>query len=244
MKKLVPICLISLLFVGCFQSKQKTMEPNKERIVPLEKTVAPTDLALPSIGILLFEGVIMNEVVAPMDVFSCRNKTNEQLFNVFTIAIENKIFTSANGLKIMPDYTIDNLPKLDVLVLPSSYEPLQLTTNVKLVHFVQEQSKTTQYLASHCAGAFLLGEAGVADGLKIVTYVTGGKPLQTQYPKLKVEDDALVSFVQDGPVISSNGSLVSYLASFELLEKLTNKAHRNFAESSLLLDRLQNAPNK
>ncbi len=194
---------------------------------------------LPTIGILIFEGVIINEVVAPLDVFSNPDVEGKPLFNVITIATEYKTYTSAHGLKIKPDFIIDNVPDLKVLVVPSSYNPASQTSNRSLIEFIKEQHKTTRYIASHCAGAFLIGESGIADHKEIVTYVSGGESLRSEYPNLKVADDRKVSVVQDGKFISSNGSLVSYIASFDLLEKLTDKEHRKFVETSLLFDRLK-----
>lgn len=193
---------------------------------------------LPTIGILIFEGFLTNEVVAPMDVFTKKNAQGEQLFNIVLIAKENKLYESEEGLKVLPDFTIEQTPNLDVLVIPSSYHPEKQTKDQVLIDFIQAQNKTTDYIASHCAGAFLLGESGVANNKKIVTYVTGGKSLQKDYPELKVMDDSKVAVMEDGKIFSSNGSLVSYLGSLELLEKLTNTDHRKAVESELLLDRL------
>jgi transcriptional regulator GlxA family with amidase domain len=203
----------------------------------MEKSI---DKKIPTIGILIFEGVIINEVVAPLDVFSNYSAENEALFNVITIGKESKQYKSAHGLKITPDFTIDAVPNLKVLVVPSSYTPSNQTSDKELVEFIKEQNKTADYIASHCAGAFLIGETGIADDKEIVTYVTGGEQLKLEYPNLKVANDDVVSVVQDGKFISSNGSLVSYIASFDLLEKLTNKEHRKFVETSILFDRIKN----
>lgn len=241
MKKVLLCCGISLLLMSCAQlnknnkmATQELEQSNQEQIV--EKKI---DKTLPTIGILIFEGVIMNEVIAPLDVFSNPSKDHQALFNVITIAVEDKTYSSAHGLKIKPDYTIENIPLLKVLVVPSSYNPKDQTMDEQLVNFVKEQHRTTDYIASHCAGAFLIGETGIADGKNIVTYHGGGTELQSEYPNLKVADDNIIEVVQDGKFISSNGSLVSYIASFDLLEKLTTKEHRKYVESYILFDRLK-----
>lgn len=216
---------------------------NKTSISTLEsnKTMIQKDINtnLPTIGILIFDGVIMNEVLAPLDVFSNSDKNNKPLFNVITIAEEDKIYKSAHGLKVQADYLIGNVPNLKVLVVPSSYTPTNQTSNKTLVDFVKSQNKTTDYMASHCAGAFLIGESGIADHKDIVTYVTGGETLKTEYPNLKVANDAEVSVIKDGKFFSSNGSLVSYLGSFDLLEEMTSLEHRKYVESDILFDRLK-----
>ncbi|MEP0674783.1 MAG: glutamine amidotransferase, partial [Nonlabens ulvanivorans] len=64
--------------------------------------------------------------------------------------------------------------------------------------------------------------------------------LQKDYPNLKVQDENLVTFVEDGKFSSSNGNLASYISALKLLEKMTSSEHRKFVESYLYLDRLQN----
>ncbi len=246
MKKIISLSTLAILLISCSKqtktnSENKTVTTNSSQEKMIGKFINKN---LPTIGILIFEGVIINEVVAPLDVFSNPNIDNKHLFNVITIATENKTYKSAHGLKITPDYLIEDIPELKVLVVPSSYNPTDQTSNKKLVDFVKKQNKTTEYIASHCAGAFLIGESGIADNKEIVTYVTGGESLKASYPNLKVADDSKVSVVQDGKFISSNGSLVNYIASFDLLEKLTSKEHRKFVESSTLFDRLKENRNE
>ncbi len=48
-----------------------------------------------------------------------------------------------------------------------------------------------------------------------------------------------MSVVQDGNIISSNGSLVSYIASLDLLEQMTNKTQREYVEELLLINKLK-----
>jgi len=241
MKKITLSTLLTFLLLSC--SEQTKNNSEKTAIAKTSKQEKMTekliDKNLSTIGILIFDGVIINEVVAPLDVFSNPNTDNKHLFNVITIATENKTYKSAHGLKITPDYVTENIHDLKVLVVPSSYNPEIQTNDKKIVDFIKKQNRTTDYIASHCAGAFLIGESGIANGKEIVTYCGGGESLQSSYPNLLVADDNKVSVVQDGKFISSNGSLVSYIASFDLLEKLTTKEHREFVETAILFDRLK-----
>lgn len=150
----------------------------------------------------------------------------------------NNICTSEEGLKILPDIKIDNCPDLDVLVVPSSNNPEAQTKDQKLIGFIQRQNEKTSYTASHCAGAFLLGESGIADGKQIVTYCGGSEQLQQDYPNLLVQDDSINTVVADGKILSSNGNLVTYLASLELLEKMAGKEQRQQVENELLIHKL------
>lgn len=200
----------------------------------------PLVLGLPIVGLLIYDHVLQTEITAPSDVFSKHSEDGKRMFNVITIAASYELIETEEGLKLFPDYTYENAPKLDVIVVPSAYDMSARVKDERLVQFIQRQNENTQYTVSNCGGASLIGEAGIAKGKKIVTWIGGGTDLQKSYPQLKVQDDAKVSFVEDGKFLSSNGNLTSYISSLELLEKLTSKSHRKFVESYLYLERLQN----
>ncbi len=194
---------------------------------------------LPTIGLLMYDGVLTTEVTAAADVFTKPTEDGVQLFNVVTIAQTAQAIVSEEGLKLVPDYTFDNCPPLTVLFVPSAYDMYSQVHNEAIVAFIQEKNEETKYTVSNCAGAQLIGASGIADGKKIVTWIGGGEQLQKDYPELKVQDDSLVTYVEDGKFSSSNGNLASYISALELVEKMTNREHRLFVESYLYLDRLQ-----
>tara|TARA_R110002051_G_scaffold1700_1_gene9604 strand:+ start:3173 stop:3925 length:753 start_codon:yes stop_codon:yes gene_type:complete len=241
--------LIAILLFSCTTDKtKKTSE--REAVIHEE---APTDTLtthlkpfkkeLPTIGLLMYNGVLTTEVTATADVFTKSTEDGDQLFNVITIAETEKPIISEEGLKIIPDYTFKNCPKLDVLFVPSAYDMYAQVHNDKIVSFIKEKNNETEYTVSNCAGAQLIGASGIADGKKIVTWIGGGKQLQIDYPNLLVQNDSLVSFIEDGKFSSSNGNLASYISALNLVEKMTSLKHRKFVESYLYLDRLQNWKN-
>lgn len=215
-------------------------ENQKDALSKKLKVIIPE---LPIIGILMYDEVLTTELTAPMDVFTKYTEEGKQLFNVITIAETYDFIVSEEGLKMFPDYTLENCPKLDILIVPSAYDMSLQVKNTPLVDFIRSQNAHTEYTVSNCGGATLIGESGIADGRQIVTWIGGGIDLQKNYPNLKVQDDEKVSYVEDGKFLSSNGNLASYISSLELLEKLSTKKHRKFVESYLYLDRLKNYKN-
>ncbi|GJM44438.1 MAG: hypothetical protein DHS20C21_12800 [Gemmatimonadota bacterium] len=194
---------------------------------------------LPTVGVLLYDKVLTTEVTAPVDVFTKHPDDSPPLFNVITLAASTDPVVTEEGLAIVPDYTFATSPKLDVLVIPSAYDMAAQVSNETLVQFIRDQNRTTAYTMSNCAGAQLVGESGIADGKRIVTWIGGGEDLQKTYPNLSVSDDALVTFERDGKFFSSNGNLASYISALELLEEMTSREHRQFVESYLYLGRLR-----
>lgn len=238
--------LLVTIFIGCNNQKSNTdlkienINQLEVRSDTLTKHLKPFKSELPTIGLLMFNGVLQGEVIATSDVFGKPSQNGTQLFNVITIAETENPITTEEGMHFVPDYTFENCPKLTALFVPSGYDMYAQVHNKKMVDFIKNKNKETKYIVSNCAGAQLIGESGIADGHKIVTYIGGGKQLQEDYPNLKVENDSLVTFVEDGKFSSSNGNLTSYISALNLVEKMTSIEHREFVESYLYIDRLQN----
>lgn len=205
----------------------------------LTKHIKPFREDLPTIGLLMYNGVLTTEVTAAADVFTKATEDGMQLFNVITIAENNAPIITEEGLTMISDYTFKNCPKLNVLFVPSAYDMYAQVHNINIVTFIREKNKETEYTVSNCAGSQLIGESGIADGKKIVTWIGGGEQLQKDYPNLVVQDEYKVSYIEDGKFLSSNGNLASYISALELVEKMTSPEHRKFVESYLYLERLQ-----
>ena len=248
MKKIsfITMLVFVIIAISCNSKKSKSNEKTEkvEQVISpsdtLTKHLKPFNPELPTIGLLMFNGVLQGEVIATSDVFGKSNKDGKQLFNVVAIAETAKPITTEEGMHFVPDYTFDNCPKLTALFVPSAYDMYAQVHNDKIVDFIKTKNQETQFTVSNCAGANLIGKSGIADGHKIVTWIGGGVQLQKDYPNLKVKNDSLVTFVKDGKFLSSNGNLASYISALELLEIMTSTEHRKFVESYLYLDQLKN----
>ena len=244
--RIIVLLIFATALVTCESNKSK-ISPHSENINSTEKEtdtltkhLKPFVAELPTIGLLMYNGVLQSEVIATSDVFAKPTEDGKQLFNVITIAETSNTIVTEEGMKFVPDYTFENCPKLEALFVPSAYDMYAQVHNDKIVDFIKRKNKETKYIVSNCAGAQLIGKSGIAEGKKIVTWIGGGKQLQIDYPNLKVQNDSLITFVEDGKFSSSNGNLASYISALNLVEKMTSSAHRKFVESYLYLDRLQN----
>ena len=237
--------MLSAVLFGC-NPKNKGENTEKKNVgISVRETdtltpyLRPFEPELPTIGLLMYNGVLQSEVIATSDVFAKPSEEGERLFNVVTIAETENPVTTEEGMRFVPDYAFENCPKLSVLFVPSAYDMYAQVHNERIVDFIRRKDKEAEYIVSNCAGAQLIGESGIADGHKIVTWIGGGEELQKTYPDLKVQNDSLVTYVQDGKFLSSNGNLASYIPALELLEIMAGQEQRAFVESYLYLDRLQ-----
>ena len=80
------------------------------------------------VGILVFNKVEVLDFCGPFEVFSvtrldeARRREDPSPFEVVLIAESLEMVVATGGLKVQPDYTIDNVPRLDILVVPGGGE--------------------------------------------------------------------------------------------------------------------------
>jgi len=168
------------------------------------------------IGILIFPQVEEMDFVAPFEVLSYINKIVANSSQVVLIAEKMELIQAYNGLKIFPDYSFENCPRLDILIVPGGKGRLDAMYNPKIKDFVVHQSKQVQYIASVCTGAFILAEAGLLEGKKATTYHSAFKELQ-HYNTIVIENTKVV---HDDKVITSAGVTSGLELGFYILKIL------------------------
>jgi transcriptional regulator GlxA family with amidase domain len=103
----------------------------------------------------------------------------------------------------------------DTLIIGGGIEPE--TPSPGLASFLRSALETSRRLASICTGAFILAETGILDGRRATTHWAYARLLQTQFPKIKVEEDRI--FIIDGSVWSSAGMSAGVDLALAMVEK-------------------------
>jgi transcriptional regulator GlxA family with amidase domain len=194
------------------------------------------------IGIIVFDGVLTAEVTGPAEVFGIAAQRDWfKGSTVRLIGVEQRPYIcTEEGLRLAVDATIADDLTLDVLLVPGGNDVGHLLEHRELNAFIRKQEETAEWLGSYCAGAFVLGGAGVLDGRQATTWFGGEASLQEQFPAINVIHDQPV--VVDNRRITANGGLVSYQAALVLLGRLTTPAHAGEIYDTLGLSRLQSWP--
>ena len=190
------------------------------------------------VGILVFDGVLTSDIVAPIEVFGIASRKSWfSDYETITInAGSGDTVTTEEGLKLVVDAKLVDTPAVDVLLVPSAYDMDPLLENEKLITYIRNTGTTAEWMASNCSGAFLLAEAGLLDGKRATTWAGGEAGLEKSYPKVDVQYDT--NYVIDDGVITSNGSVVSYEAALALLEKLSSKRRADEVREALQMGRV------
>jgi transcriptional regulator GlxA family with amidase domain len=160
-------------------------------------------------GIVVFEDVEVLDFCGPFEVFSV-TRLNEQRrreepspFNVFLVAETKSRLVAAGGMKVFPDYDLDDCPALDILVVPGGWGTRKEMNNERLLRWIADRSRQVKILTSVCTGALLLGKAGLLDGKRATTHWRSLDWMQELFPKTHVEKQ--LHFVEDGALFTSAG---------------------------------------
>jgi len=163
---------------------------------------------LPTVGILIFDDVEVLDFCGPFEVFSIarpigENSDEHKLFNVATVAEEEKIITCRGGLLVKPHTTIENHPFLDILVIPGGQGTRRERHNQRLLDWIVQQEQHTHLTTSVCTGAFLLAEPGLLEQHRATTHWASIEWMRSTYPSVEMIADARV--VDEGHIITSAG---------------------------------------
>ena len=163
-----------------------------------------------NVGILIFADVEILDFCGPFEVFASATLPAQtdggpetRLFEVFTIAERSELVACRGGLLVQPNHTLDDHPSLDLMVIPGGYGTRREQENPVILDWIARQRRTGALTTSVCTGAFLLGAAGLLDGLRATTHWTTIDGLRAHLPTTDVLADARV--VDEGEIITSAG---------------------------------------
>lgn len=172
-----------------------------------------------SVGIFLFNEVEVLDFAGPFEVFSITKVHEEKPFTVYTVSQNGEMITARNGLKVKPDYSIEDLPPVDILIIPGGKGARENEVkNDIVINWVSQQMKEVKLMTSVCTGALLLAKAGLLEGLKATTHWASIQTFKKDFPNVEVMEN--VKFVDEGHIITSAGISAGINMSFHIVKNL------------------------
>lgn len=147
------------------------------------------------IAFYLQDGVEVLDFAGPMEVFSYAG------YEVFTVSKTKDPIKSQGILKVVPDYSIADAPKADILAFFGG-NASRAYQDSAVIDWIKNQTEI-EYHFSVCTGAFMLAEAGILNGKKATTFHNSLNSLEQNYPQIEVLRE--VRFVDNGKVITTAG---------------------------------------
>jgi transcriptional regulator GlxA family with amidase domain len=166
--------------------------------------------------------------IGPMEVFYAAGRMwnvldghgAEPKFRISVASIDGAPVTSAYGLSISPQSSIDAIERADlILVSASSLDPSSwLQKPQELAPWLRKWHKRGAMIGGLCTGVAFLAEAGLLDGRRATTHWGVARNFQRLYPKVDWHPEVLIT--EDSGLFCSGGVYASVDLSLYLVEKL------------------------
>lgn len=234
------LLLTTLILIGCNTEPKTIEQPAVTNKVDnaFAKAKPVLDSTRYNVAFLIMDGTFNTELTAPFDIFQHTiYRENIKAMNVFTVANTLQPVRTFEGMYLLPDfdYTAKDLPKIDILVVPSAEHHLDTDLEDEaLINFVKKVDKEAMFVTSHCDGAFVLAKAGLLDNSVSTTFPSDIDKMRETFPSLDIRKDVL--FVHDGKYITSAGGAKSFEAALYLTEHLYGAEIARSLAGGLVID--------
>lgn len=233
------LVLVSVLALAC-----QTPEPDASSSAPAWERVPPPaalDLSRKlSAGFLIVDGVYNSELMAPYDILQHTIFHAQPGIEVFTVSPDGSPVVSFEGLTIGAHYSFEDAPPIDILIVPSAEGSMDADLkNAAMLDWVREVGAGASFVVSLCDGAFVLATAGLLEGRRCTTFPGDQDRFAETFPDLDLVRG--VSFVHDGPTMTSEGGAKSYDVAMYLVDHLYGEKVAQGVGRGLIIDWPQSA---
>ena len=155
-----------------------------------------------TVAVLALDGVIGFDLTTPLEVFGrTRLPDGRTPYRVRVCAPSPQV--DAGAFAVRAPWGLAAVAEADTVVVPGVADPLAPLPGEVLAALRGAFAAGTR-IASICAGAFVLAEAGLLDGLRATTHWSAAALLAERYPAVEVDPGVL--YVDNGQVLTSAGA--------------------------------------
>jgi transcriptional regulator GlxA family with amidase domain len=181
-----------------------------------------------NVAIYVFDQVEALDFAGPYEVFTTATRMAaraqpeaQPAFEVFTIGRNRDAVRARAGLKIEPDHTIADHPRIDALIVPGGVVTQELGKR-DVIDWIARTAPSTRITASVCTGAFVLAQARLLDGLTVTTHWEDLDDLRRDFPALDVVEGP--RWCDAGRLVTSAGISAGIDMSLHLVRRLHSTA--------------------
>jgi len=175
------------------------------------------------IGILVFDGVILADVVGAADVFTIANKLISSVFAgeagyaVSLLSLHGGLIRSSATVDIMTSPLAEyRHAEFDTLIIASGTGNFDAYRDPALLLWLQESSTDTRRMAGIATGVFVMAAAGLLNHLHVTTHWALQDKLEREFPLVQVNRDH--ALCKDGRIFTVNDVGMATHLALNLLE--------------------------
>lgn len=203
-------------------SRSATAANRDQRASALEHAAAPLAPPPPKESIatafVIAKDAEVIDFVGPWEVFQDVSVPGrvDPPFRLYTVAESIAPVKVSGGLSIVPDYTFDQAPQPQLIVVPA------FESTPAALDWIRSASKAATLTMSVCSGALVLADAGLLAGRSATTFHSNLTSLAAEHPEISVKRG--VRFVDDGRVSTSAGILSGIDLALHVIERYFGRA--------------------
>ena len=175
------------------------------------------------VAFVAYEGVSLLDLSGPMEALRVASTHPNHLgtsliYECSVLSVHGGLVMTADGVRIVtaPVSALDG-HAIDTLIVPGACNVDDVCRDSELIGWVRHRALGCRRVCSVCIGAFLLAEAGLLNGRRVVTHWMHCGLLSSRYPDITVEPDAI--YLHDGMIWSSAGVTTGIDLALALIEQ-------------------------
>ncbi|RJO72227.1 DJ-1/PfpI family protein [Nocardia panacis] len=174
-------------------------------------------------GLLIFDEAEELDFVGPWEVFTMSAKVRGADDSAYLIAERLDPVRCGQGMRVLPDHTLDDHPPLDVLLVPGGRGAREAQRhNATVTDWIAKTGARAAWTIAVCTGTYLLHAAGLTHGRRVTTHWAAEDDLATLADLTVVRD---ARYVVDGNLVTSQGVSAGIDSALWLIGALHGREH-------------------
>ncbi|MEX2115056.1 MAG: DJ-1/PfpI family protein [Pirellulales bacterium] len=179
-----------------------------------EKAPASEKKGPRTLGIVLYPRFELLDVYGPAEMFG--NLIGK--VRIVMVAEKAGPVASTQGPKVQADYSFEDCPPLDLIMVPGGFGTMSELKNETLLTWLRTRAEQAEIVMSVCSGSALLAKAGLLDGRRATSNKRYFKLAQDQGPN--VEWVYRARWVDDGNRVTSSGVSAGIDMALHVIQRL------------------------
>jgi transcriptional regulator GlxA family with amidase domain len=193
--KTQPPAIAATLLIAAFSAAPAAIQPH----VPVTKLTLPSS-GVAKVAFVVSPHATLIDIAGPMQVFD-QVQVDSGGFETFTVS-ESRAPIQAGRLTIVPDYTFENAPEADIVVVGA-----QTGSSEPYLGYLRRMNEKKRLMLSVCTGVSKFAQAGLLDGLSATSHHDYIDTFEKRFPKIHFLRDT--AYVQSAPNIFTAGGETS-----------------------------------
>lgn len=176
------------------------------------------------LGAIVYEGFELLDLFGPLEMFTALPAEALEVVMVAQTAGPVKAGSMAGSPMpcVVADYSFDDAPPLDILLLPGGVGTFTELENEKLLGFLAARAQQAMITSSVCSGSALLAKAGLLDGRRATSNKMFFNLAVAQSDQVDWVEQA--RWVDDGDRVTSSGVSAGIDMSLAIIARLFGMA--------------------